>query len=151
MDRVLAGWQMRLFFLSQLTHAAKVLASSSSCPRDPGWALAQVWNLHAEQSVTDGDGRRRLDGEKPSAAGASSQARRKLAISPSSLSPGVGVDPELEPLAVDVVRQRLDPVRERLGVGHQVTLQSGPPGTQGARPEQHQALVSPPIVVQLIG
>jgi hypothetical protein len=61
--------------------------------------------------------------------GASSQAR-KLAISPSSLSPGVGVDPELEPLAVDVVRQRLDPVRERLGVGHQVALQSGPPGTE---------------------
>jgi hypothetical protein len=60
---------MRLFFLSQLTHAAKVLASSSSCPRDPGWALAQVWNLHPEQSVTDGDGRRRLYGEKPSAAG----------------------------------------------------------------------------------
>ena len=43
------------------------------------------------------------------------------------ISPGVGVDPELEPLAVDVIRQRLDPVRERLGVGHQIALQ---------RPEQ---------------
>jgi len=38
------------------------------------------------------------------------------------LEPGVGVDPELEPLAVDVVRQRLDPVRERPLVGHQVAL-----------------------------
>jgi hypothetical protein len=36
--------------------------------------------------------------------------------------PGVGVDAELEPLAVDVIRERLDPVRERLGVGHQIAL-----------------------------
>jgi hypothetical protein len=36
-----------------LTHAAKVLASCSSWPRDPGWALAQVWNLQSN-CYTDG-------------------------------------------------------------------------------------------------
>ena len=47
-------------------------------------------------------------------------------------SPGVGVDPELEPLAVDVVRQRLDPVRERLGVGHQIALRRPAPISFGS-------------------
>jgi hypothetical protein len=34
-----------MVLIRSLTHAAKVPASCSSWPREPGWTLAQVWNL----------------------------------------------------------------------------------------------------------
>jgi hypothetical protein len=43
----------------ELTHAAKVLASCSSWPRDPGCTLAQVWNLQRQFVPPSGVGKQK--------------------------------------------------------------------------------------------
>jgi hypothetical protein len=94
------------------THPAKALASCSSWPREPGRALAHVWYLED-----------RDDKKKPKLNLLKETATPSQIIEAAFFSPCIRVDPQLEPLAVDVIRERLDPVREGLLVRHEAALQ----------------------------